>query len=258
MTKKPTSLVVLTAILSASALLANPPPTVVARGSGGALGGFGPYQSDSGINNWQGGEITLSESGLDLSAYSRLTVNQGDAPVPSFQTFCVEGDVNIYSGQYSSVALSGTTSVGDNLTAGAAWLYDKFAGGTLSGYDYTDTAGRLQSAGALQDAIWSLMNNTGGIGSVGVGDGQLGMNQFNNSANPFLLAAEGEFGGWNGADTAVAAGTDGVYVMNLKDLSNGGDVQNQLYLDAPDGGQTLILLGGTLFGLALYRRRGSR
>jgi len=123
-----------------------------------------------------GGEFTLSGGSLALSnsLYAASTSGQ-DGHSESFQTFCLERDeytnptVNVFVSQ-SSVAKpleagSGShayrggknTDTGDDLNPLTAYLYNQFAMGTLSSYDYTDTgAGRWLSAGQLQAAIWYL------------------------------------------------------------------------------------------------------
>jgi hypothetical protein len=212
---------------------------VQAEGNGGNYGGYGPYQAG------QGGEFTFNTD-LPMGGYvngvtSDIINNQG-LPTPNFQSFCVSATV-FYPGQNYSVTPSGYNDLNDPLTAGVAWLYSQFAEGTLSGYDYTDAAGRQASAAFLQDTIWALMDN------------QEGMTAVNQAGNPFLIAAEAQFGGtWSGADAPVSAGTDGVYIL---DLTSGGAAQSQLY-HTPDGGITAGLLGGALLGLQAIRRKLSR
>ncbi len=45
---------------------------------------------------------------------------------------------------------------GDPLDPRTAYLYTKFVSGTLAGYDYTPSTGRIFSAKALQDVIWYI------------------------------------------------------------------------------------------------------
>lgn len=242
---KKTFICVLSAIVTGSVAIANPLPpvvgTVYVNGAGGYQGAFGTYQTG------KGGEFSLSTTSLSLSAYSPLAKNVGSAITPSFQTFCTEGNEGIAPNTTYNVTLSGVTIYsGDPLTAGVAWLYSQFATGNLAGYDYTGTvAGRDATAAKLQDAIWLLMG------------GQEGQTLLNNASNPFLHDAEVATGGtFADADTAVAAGTDHVYILNLWKGTPGPNTaaQDQLYL-APDGGSTMILLGAALSGLAIYRRR---
>lgn len=127
-------------------------------------------------------------------------------PGTSFQTFCIEGgnhDVTFtplnwnnptpydaYLVQQAGFGEPQTSSdPGGNagtylqLQSATAAMYDAFYGGHLAvsdaatsgyrGYDYTDTAGRIVSAGILQDAIWVAQgdwdNVTDGAAQAGIG-----------------------------------------------------------------------------------------
>jgi hypothetical protein len=96
---------------------------------------------------------------VNWGAYASSTAVQGQ----SFQTFCTETSEYFSPGNPYPV-----TSIGNNalyngtanpvpITLGVAYLYSQFAKGTLSGYDYTYGAGRVASAGNLQQAIWYLL-----------------------------------------------------------------------------------------------------
>jgi hypothetical protein len=209
--------------------------------------GYGPYQT--GV----GGEFTFRISnGSLISAYNSQAVNQA-SPTPSFQTFCVEGNEFISAGStYTANYNNESVFTNFRLTAGAAYLYSQFATagnfGGLASYNYG--ANRGVTAGLLQNAIWALMG------------GQEGQTAANNSSNPFLRAAEAQFGGtFAGANTTAATGFDNVYVLNLWDLS-GRAAQDQLIYTPgpvpnviPDGGMTAILLGLGLTGLGFVSRR---
>lgn len=117
----------------------------------------------------------------------------------------------------------------------------QFQWGILGGYDYTDKAGRLVSAGALQDAIWAL-----------TGPGIEGQTVPGNAGNPFLIEAEAALGAAN-VDNSVPGGTDGVWILNLS-TANVPLAQSQLYC-SPDGGLTVALLGGALICLQALRRK---
>lgn len=236
-------------------------PTVTTVGNGGNNGGYGPYQT--GV----GGEFTLYSTALAgiISGYTPLAQDQWNVTgtTPNFQTFCVEGNEYIYPNTTSYVSFSGVSFDGDTLTKGAAYLYAQFAsGGNFGGNaTYNYGVGRSTTAAELQDAIWALMA------------GQEGQTAANNSSNPFLIAAEDEFGGtWAGADAAGGAGYDGVYILELWADNGPVDVQSastaqqdQLIWEGspppspsvPDGGTTMTLLGIGLFGLVIYRRRFS-
>ena len=63
------------------------------------------------------------------------------------------------------------------------------------------------------------------------------------------------FGGKALAETSADAGYLGVYVLNnYSDAARTQKSQDFLYR-VPDGGTTLMLLGGTLMGLGVLRRR---
>lgn len=233
-----TAILAILAILAAPALLAS--PWVQSEGSGGNYGGYGPYQT--GV----GGEFTFYTD-LSVSDYAATTRNQQDLAdnpnglaIPSFQTFCVSS-VTFNAGTTYDVAFSGITDQNYALTAGVAWLYLQFQWGILGGYDYTDKAGRLVSAGALQDAIWAL-----------TGPGIEGQTVPGNAGNPFLIEAEAALGAAN-VDNSVPGGTDGVWILNLS-TANVPLAQSQLYC-SPDGGLTVALLGGALICLQALRRK---
>jgi hypothetical protein len=80
----------------------------------------------------------------------------------------------------------------------------------------------------------------------------------NDGTNVYINAVISHFGS---ADAAMADGADayGVYALNL--WAGGVDYQTQLFykgggtVDVPDGGTTLMLLGGALVGLGALRRK---
>ena len=127
-----------------------------------------------------GGEFTLYDAGevspiwnLDASkGYAASTRGQLTGHAESFQTFCIERDEYSYYGETMDVWVSldnvdGTvpgshawggginTNAGDDLDPRTAYLYDQFARGVLSSYDYTGVS-RNVSAGELQEAIWFI------------------------------------------------------------------------------------------------------
>jgi len=85
-----------------------------------------------------------------------------------FETFCVERNESLgfgtpYYGTLGTSAIKGGIGGGspdplDNLTA---WLYCEFVKGTLTGYDYGTGVARVDSANALQDAIWYIEDELG-------------------------------------------------------------------------------------------------
>jgi len=189
--KKAIFLGTVVAAMTASSLFAD--PTVTTVGNGGTYDGYGPYQTGS------GGEFTLYSPDLatDISYYYSGAKNQVPGSTPNFQTFCVEGNEYIYGNSLSYVTFSGQSIYTDDpLSKGAAYLYSQFAtGGNFGGlatYSYAP-AGRSASAALLQNAIWALMG------------GQEGQTAANNASNPFMIAAEAQFGGTCGLKTARLA-----------------------------------------------------
>jgi hypothetical protein len=203
---------------------------------------YGPYQTG------QGGEFTLnalSPSGLDTSGYAAGVTGGIGGLAGTFQTFCIEGNEyiagydTIYNASLDTYAeaggQTGATAGKDPVSVGTGWLYSQFAQGTLAGYG---AVGRLASAGALQNALWWLEGE-----ELIVNDG----------TNLYINAVVTQFGGEAGAK-ANGAEQYGVYALNIwTDSGNKG--QTQLFYAVPDGGATLMLLGGALMGLGALRRK---
>lgn len=154
-------------VLGLAAILASPVMAAVTHGSG-YYGGTATISQTAGYSSGSGGEFRIAGSILSTSAYSSLTKG-----VNYFQSFCIEkneytatSDIWVstqnaaLTGAGSHSWLGGITSTGDDLDPLTAYLYTKFAQGTLSNYDYTPGAGRIASAGALQDAIWFIEGET--------------------------------------------------------------------------------------------------
>jgi hypothetical protein len=216
---------------------------------------FGPYQSG------QGGEFTLQDVGgwLDLVGYKAgVTSGIGPDDILSFQSFCIEKSEVIDGGTTYNAALSqnamngGVSHGGDPVSVGTGWLYSQFAQGALGDYAYSgSTWARRASAAELQNAIWWLE-----------GDGAYDRH------NDFMVAVVAEFGSKSAAK-ADGGAQYGVYALNLW---SGNDptrhrAQDQLYFQGlptasqeavPDGGETAVMLGGALAGLALIARRVER
>lgn len=211
---------------------------------------YGPHQTG------QGGEFTFNplQGWLDVSAYGQYTKNIGVAG--TFQTFCLEGTENLdgyantYTGVLNTDAVYGNTNppTSDPLSVGTGWLYRQFATndwtmGLVYGasYDYTNPGRSVDpgsSADLFQKAIWWL-------------EGEKGITY--SAANPFMFAVVSKFGTQAGAK-ADGAAQYGVFALNLW-TSTRGAVQDGLYLSVPDGGATLMLLGGALLAVGALRRR---
>jgi hypothetical protein len=131
---------VLSALLAAPALAV--PTVTVTRTAGYNPGGAGANP-----------EFTLTPN-TELMA---MTAETGP-----FQSFCLEA----YEGLHwdltydvvvnTKAILGGGVGPSDPLDPKTAWLYWQFRQGTLSGYDYVPGAGRIDSAAALQQAIYFI------------------------------------------------------------------------------------------------------
>lgn len=221
--------------------------TVDPVGTGGAISGYGPYQTGS------GGEFTLLnvDGALNTSfingTYSLLT--QDVFQSGTFQTFCVEESETIGTGLYYGVLNTqavagggGAVGGGDPLSIGAAYLYYKFATGTLTGYNYaasnpTEIAARKTTAGQLQNAIWWLEQE----------------GPIYDESNPFMLAVFTQFG-----SEAGARANNSVYPVSVLNLYANSTLttraQDVLVVTTPIPG-ALWLLGSGLLGLVAVRRR---
>jgi len=130
-----------------------------------------------GYSTVPGGEFTISNTSLNISAYAGVATLGAN----SFQSFCLE--LGEYTSNPSDVVVSttfinegtgvvtgagshaveGGMGIGNNLNAETAFLYTMFATGQLGyinlggyNYDYTAGDGRRASAGSLQNAIWAI------------------------------------------------------------------------------------------------------
>ncbi|MGO8699205.1 MAG: hypothetical protein ACLQVY_15970 [Limisphaerales bacterium] len=148
-----------------------------------------------------------------------------------FQTFCTEIAEEFTPGDSYSV-----TSIGNNalyagtgkpvpITLGVAYLYSQFAAGTLAGYDYTYGGGRSTTAGALQEAIWYLLGESGdGAALPMTGPNSWVYNDLLNS---------GITGSWK-------APADGAYGVGDMTLNAPGQAQDQLVMVAVPEPSTMI------------------
>jgi hypothetical protein len=154
--------------------------------------------------------------------------------------FCLEYNEHLafnttYYYEVSQAAkYNGGTSTMDPLSRPTAWLYTKFLDGTLGSYGaeyYYD--GGVNDANSLQQAIWYLENETGGVDNLYA---QLAVAQA-------------------GSSTMDNNGFYGAGVMNLWANADGTGARQDQLMRVPDGGSTLALLGMGMGFLALVSRR---
>jgi len=203
-----------------------------------------------------GGEFTIynytDTSFFNNDAYNGLTSNVPSSSPESFQTFCIEKSEYVSLGQSyhaevsttfidegtypgpvtgpGSHAILGSKSYGDNLDARTAYLYTKFAQGTLTGYDYG--AGRAASAALLQEAIWFIEEETG-----------TSSNDFSDLADDAVdTGGEWEF-----------MGIGDVRVLNLYTTTDRTENQSHLYLVPVPAAVLLGMLGLGVAGIKLRK-----
>ena len=171
-----------------------------------------------------------------------------------FQSFCLELNEGIQGNPQTYRLNTGAIAGGvgfapdgspgfDPVSKGTAWLFNKFAAGTLTDYNFTPGVGREDSAVALQQTIWYLEN-------------EVALGTLNPLSLDFLNQATAVFGG---AVTFADNGVQGVFAMNL--TVNGINSQDMLGQGGPvlpDGGATLLLLGIGLSGVGMVSRRFRR
>ncbi len=226
------------------------PASQVQAGPIGDTGSFqytrvsGYYPTTGGSPMTQGGEFTLYNvvglSNADYSAGTSGLIDNG-----SFQTFCLEVGEYAASSHFvvgTAAARGGTTNSVDPISMGTAYLYSEFAKGTLAGFF---NGSRAVEAGLLQMAIWALEGEV----AAPVGNAYYNLALANGGAT---TAAQGHLGVYVLNNFTTAAGRDkwatGTWVESAK-------AQDFLYYQVPDGGTTLMLLGGALAGLGALRRR---
>jgi hypothetical protein len=135
------------------------------------------------------GTITLTQGAYSYGNGGEFKAVTSQPSLGTFQTFCLEYNQEFAPGaQYSyfqnTGAVSGDGNLGtphtdphtglpmDNLSVGTAWLYSQFRAGTLTRDTGTGSyfdANRLNNAGELQQAIWFLEDETGGVNNGYVG-----------------------------------------------------------------------------------------
>jgi hypothetical protein len=207
-----------------------------------------------------GGEFTIYDydtSTLTNAAYSDKTRNipgvllgSKNLPTPSFQTFCVETDEYIseggtYQAEISTTAIKGgkNTKLGDDLGFHTAYLYQQFATGSLSGYDYEAGSGRLASADALQNAIWFLEQEIDTPSSDAAAFVQMAVNAVGVGVGVYTPSGNATWGKTLG----------GVRVLNLFIGAETDHYQSQLYLVPLPGAVLLGFLGLGYAGVKLRK-----
>jgi len=171
-----------------------------------------------------------------------------------FQTFCLEANERMVFGQTLDFTVDTSANAGgfgggnpDPLDARTAYLFTQFWNGTLSGYNYTLGTARMDSATALQLAIWKLEDE---LGTSSLEDAY----NNNSAAMAFVSAANSAVasgGSWFGK------GLGDVRVLNL--TLNGTNLQSVLVSVTPIPLPPAAFLGlgimTGLGGLGLVRRR---
>ena len=210
----------------------------------------------AGYYSGNGGEFSIFGVGLEGNYAAVATVTVGNDV--GFQSFCLEFNESLtipgtYDYTIGTAAVEGGVAGGnpDPLGRGTAWLYNRFATGVLTGYNYTPGAGRVASASLMQQAVWYL-------------EDEISLTAVELAGNSFLQAVITEYGS---IATAKATATQnmlnnlGVRVINPTVVGTQTPRQSQLvYIGerppgVADGGLTIGLLGLSLAGLGRIRRR---
>jgi len=183
-----------------------------------------------------GGEFITVPSGFNFTPAS-LGQSKG------FETFCMEINEYFiprikYDVEISKAAIKGGRGGGnpDPLDPMTAYLYTKFITKSLDTYDYGTGAGRINSANALQHAIWYIEEEIAALP--------------NGLAKTFYNDA------LNAVNSGAWVGTGNIYVMNLYGKDRFGFLRNkqdQLVMIIPAPGA--ILLGSIGIGLVGWLRR---
>jgi len=208
-------------------------------GNGGEFRAVGNNPGLDSVINWSAyststkGTVTATTDGSSWGYSSGLSGQE------YFQTFCIEVNEEFTPGTTYNVSLSQNAMYGsqppggDPISIGTAWLYSQFAAGTLIGYNYIYGSGRETTAGALQQAIWWLEAEPGGV-NTGL-------------AGTFLAEAQVAVGG------DITRNANGAYGVDALNLGAPGAVQDQLVV-VPE--PTTVVAGALLllpFGASTLR-----
>lgn len=178
------------------------------------------------------------------------------AGTTGFETFCMEYHEHLSSSTYtyqvndyanqggSTLAERGGHPTHDPVSLGSAWLYGQFAAGSLPNYNYTPGSGRTTSATELQKALWALEDETDGA-NVPWGTMATPGN------NVFLNAVVGKFGSL----AAAKADNNGLFAVQVLNLTTPTTRNQDIIVRTPDSGTTLGLLGLGLASVAVATRR---
>ena len=129
------------------------------------------------------GDILKINDSFGQNGGGEFTASAVTGNSPSFQTFCLEYNENLYYGENLTVTKINTGAKNggaggsvidpnggtwDPLSSATAYLYTKFiAGGLTTGYDYGNTVQHDMDATSLQLAIWDLEGETADAGVSG-------------------------------------------------------------------------------------------
>jgi len=207
-----------------------------------------------------GGEFTAFASQNYLGNYASGATYDGGQGA-GFETFCIESGVEFSPGGTYYYTLGNVSQPGPPtgagsglpLSTGTAWLYYQFATGNLNAYasfDYTYGATRQADDNLLQAAIWYLQGGqtygsypSGGTGNIYYDAAVSALGAYAN--NPYTGTTVEVLQMWADAGDTVAA-------QNQLVLNGNGPAPDP---PVPDGGMTIVLLGGALAGLRALPRK---